>query len=270
MGGGAVPENDCVVLNEDGSVSVAKIPNIIYYYTDDTIYKDYNVYQSLGSTDIPNRNNLKKVVIKKGVENLSNGVFSQIKTLEEAEIEGVKEMNYAFTRCSNLKKVTLPTNNFSMENHCFEECTSLSMVNSDEEGHLILNDNAEIKYNCVFGGCSALTDIYCDSEIIAEYTFSGCSQVTSITLGNNVTEIKEFGINLYNSTPISFDTNQVKILGEDALGYTSFKQLILNENIESFCNYICNSTYYQDSDKCQLIIKSPYILSLSLFFLIYV
>ena len=114
--------------------------------------------------------------------------------------------NYAFSGCSGLTSLTLPSNVTSIGYSAFYGCillTSLTLPSSVTsigssafEGcssltSLILPSSVTEIGSSAFSGCSGLTSLTLPSSVtsIGWATFSGCSGLTSLTLPSSVTSI---------------------------------------------------------------------------------
>ena len=93
--------------------------------------------------------------------------------------------NYAFSGCSGLTSLTLPSNVTSIGYSAFEGCSSLTS--------LILPSSVTSIGSSAFEGCSGLTSLTLPSSVtsIDGRAFYGCSSLFSLTLPSSVTEIGE-------------------------------------------------------------------------------
>ena len=91
--------------------------------------------------------------------------------------------DYAFSDCTGLTSVTIPSSVNSIGEEAFRGCTGLTSVT-------IPNSVTEIGYSA-FYGCTGLTSVTIPNSItkIRDDTFKGCTGLTSITIPNSVTEI---------------------------------------------------------------------------------
>ena len=95
--------------------------------------------------------------------------------------------NYAFYGCSNLTgAINIPAGVTNIEPYTFYNCSGLT-------GELTIPDSVVNIGECAFYGCSGFTGeltIPDSVETINSYAFAGCSELTSITLGKNVNNLK--------------------------------------------------------------------------------
>ena len=89
----------------------------------------------------------------------------------------------AFSYCSNLSSVTIPSSVTSIGNYAFDGCSSLPSITIPSSVTSI-GDSA-------FSSCSSLTNITIPSSVtsIGDWAFFGCSNLTSITIPSSVTSI---------------------------------------------------------------------------------
>ena len=91
--------------------------------------------------------------------------------------------NYAFSGCSGLTSLTLPSNVTSIGYSAFYGCIRLTS--------LTLPSSVPSIGSSAFEGCSSLTSLILPSSVteIGSSAFSGCSGLTSLTLPSSVTSI---------------------------------------------------------------------------------
>ena len=168
----------------------------------------------------------------------SYGAFQDSKFTKVTIGDGVTSIgDYAFYRCSSLTSVTIPDSVTSIGYAAFYRCSSLTGVyyNGDLSdwcnidfyadassnplcyGAKLYINNAEVAEITIpsdiskikdytFNGCSSLTSITIPDSVtsIGSYAFNGCSSLTSITIGNSVTSIGDYAF-CYCSSLIEFN-----------------------------------------------------------------
>ena len=92
---------------------------------------------------------------------------------------------YAFSDCSSLTSINIPSSVTSIGDWAFNGCSSLTSI-------IIPYSVTSIEYGA-FNGCSSLTSINISPSVtrIGERTFDGCSSLTSIDIPSSVTSIGE-------------------------------------------------------------------------------
>ena len=118
-------------------------------------------------------------------DKLGDGAFSGCSGLTSLTIpSSVTEIgNYAFDGCSGLTSLTLPSGITSISDYAFEYCSGLTSL-TIPSGVTSIGDRA-------FSGCSGLTSLTIPSSVteIGESAFQGCSGLTSLTIPSGVTSI---------------------------------------------------------------------------------
>ena len=91
--------------------------------------------------------------------------------------------DYAFSDCSSLTSLTLPSSVTSIGGHAFEKCSGLTS--------LTLPSSVTSIGGHAFAWCSGLTSLTLHSSVtsIGDYAFAWCSGLTSLTLPSSVTSI---------------------------------------------------------------------------------
>lgn len=111
-----------------------------------------------------------------------------IKSFDELQyFVGLSSIEHAaFSDCSNLTAITIPSSVKSIGYQAFEYCSGLTSIE-------IPNGVTSIKSNA-FSGCSGITSVEIPNGVteISESVFSGCSGLISVTIPNSVTTIGSF------------------------------------------------------------------------------
>ena len=180
-----------------------------------------NSVTSIGSEAFKGCSGLTSVTIGNSVTSIGSSAFSGCIGLTSVTIgNSVTSIgNYAFSGCSGLTSVTIGNSVTSIGSSAFSGCIGLTSVNIQDIAawckisfrsnsnplvyahHLYLNGE-EIKDLVIpnsvtsigwsaFSGCSGLTSVTIGSSVtsIGDFAFEGCSGLTSVTIGNSVTSI---------------------------------------------------------------------------------
>ena len=156
--------------------------------------------------------------------------------------------NSAFNGCSGLTSVTIPSSVASIGESAFNGCSSLTSIT-------IPNSVISIGSGA-FHGCSGLTEVSIPNSVtsIGSSAFSGCSGLTSVTIPNSVTSIGDDAfsdcsslslVKVEMNTPLSINdgafTNRVnatlyvptgcKKLYQETDYWKEFKEIVELENI---------------------------------------
>ena len=138
---------------------------------------------------------------------------------------------YAFYNCTSLTSVTIPDSVTSIGYQAFYGCTienaiiptnAISHIPNSDLKTVVINGGKSIE-NDAFSGCSGLTSITIGDSVtsIGDDAFSGCTGLTSVTIGDSVTSIGNDAF-------------------RDCTGLTSINYL---GTIEDWCNIDFSDTY---------------------------
>ena len=117
----------------------------------------------------------------------------------------------AFNGCNSINTITFTSTLNGIGTASFQNCTSLSRFNAEQEKTLCLyGKNASIG-NYAFNGCSAIENILLDNNInvLGDYAFANCVNVKEINLNNSISSIGAYAFKnlaiptevvVYNST----------------------------------------------------------------------
>ena len=113
--------------------------------------------------------------------------------------------NFAFRSCTNLATVTLGASVTTIGTSAFDNCSAIAepIYNSHvfvkmpnawlgtHGGDYVIVDGTELIYSSAFEDCTNLTSITMPDDVttIGSWAFYGCSNLASVTLGDNVTTI---------------------------------------------------------------------------------
>ena len=149
---------------------------------------------------------------------------------------------FAFYRCTGLRKIDIPNSVTSIGHDAFYGCTGLTSIS-------IPNNVTSISSN-TFDGCSGLKTITIPNSVtsIGYNAFSGCASLTSLTIPNSVTRIS--GYAFYGCTGLTSITipNSVISIGDDAFyGCTRLTSITIPNSVTSIgLSAFYNTAWYNN------------------------
>ena len=135
-------------------------------------------------------------------------------SLIEVNITSAKWIaDYAFSGCSKIKTVSLPSTLTEIGAHAFSDCTALSEI--------IIPDSVGCIKEKAFYKCSALTTVKLPENEsfteILEYTFAYCSSIKEITIPHSVDKIGACAIARCTSLEsLTIENNTLERIGQQA------------------------------------------------------
>ncbi len=124
--------------------------------------------------------------------------------------------NSAFSGCFSLASITIPNSLTSIGNSAFFDCSSLTSVTINSNTIVNKTYNSSNNLSNIFGSQVTKYIIGDNVKRIGEYTFSGCSSLTSITIPNSVTSIGYRAFNSCFSLTSVTIPNSVTSIGDNA------------------------------------------------------
>ena len=253
--------NVTATLYSDGKMVISGTGNMESYSGSGET--PYNAYIS----------DIKTVEIQRGVTSIGYGAFSGCTSLSSITIpESVTSIGkYAFERCTSLSSITIPESVTRIGSYAFDGCTSLSSIT--------IPDSVTSIGDGVFFGCTSLNSInvsidnknyssedgvlfdkektmlikYPAGKVATEYTipegvtsigewtFRGCTSLSSITIPDSVTSI---GMNAFSGctslSSITIPESVTRIGGYAFSGCTSLSSITIPEGV----TYIGNGPFY--------------------------
>ena len=153
---------------------------------------------SIGSNVFYGCRALTSVTIPDGVTNIESSVFNGCSSLTSITIpENVTSIgSYAFYGCSSLTSVTIPDRVMSIGSFAFSNCSGLTEIKfnavsvEDTSSSGVFGKNTGIE--------NGLTVIFGNSvQRIPDYLFYHCDNLTSVTIGDNITSIGKSAFSFY-------------------------------------------------------------------------
>jgi len=168
--------------------------------------------------------------------------------------------SYAFSSCSNLVSVTLPSGNVNMGKGVFKDCARLPTValpktlasineatfrNCIALSSLAIPDTVVSIGDSAFRGCTSLAAIKIPHSVtsIGEYAFYGCTSLKSIIIPNGVTSVGDYAF--ANCTGLEKALAPISLKGN--LGKVGRKETAFND---------MSIVKYYDNDTSQVIVTS--------------
>ena len=212
-----------------------------------------NTVTSIGSYAFNGCSKLSTVTIPSSITKISDYTFSSCTSLESIIIPNTVNSigSYAFSG-SNLKSVTIPSNLTNISDYTFSGCTSLESITIPKTVNSI--------GNYAFNGCSKLSTITMQTEEIfheghwaegdggkrwvEEYTeiigvktikdnvFSGCTNLTSITIPKTVTTLSGTTFNGSSLTAINVDSDNSNYISENGILFNKAKTTLVRYPIK--------------------------------------
>ncbi|MGN1036173.1 MAG: leucine-rich repeat protein [Ruminococcus sp.] len=205
-----------------------KIPNTVTTILEYTFVDCYN----LESVEIPSS------VVEIGDYAFANG--SKLSSVDIPETgEDMTIGKAAFAGCTTLSSITIPDRVTDMGGGCLAGCTNLQYVTLSNTMTKLYDESRSdtsvlSSYGSKFGffeNCTSLKNIKFPDSIasIDERAFTGCTNLSKITIGANLTELGNLKLDLESLTEIN--------VSNDNSSYSSDNGVLMNKNKTSLIRY---------------------------------
>lgn len=177
-----------------------------------------------------NKDDVKKIIIKKGVTTVGSYVFLGHHNLTQVEIpEGVVSIgDDAFSMCENLEAISFPQSLTKIGVSAFEFCEGLTKVE--------IPKNVTKIGASAFSWCTGLKSVQLSSGVkrIDDWTFSNCNVLEEIVIPKGITSIGERAFNgCTNLQKVSFPESLVSIESYAFQDCAKLTQVQLPDNLQS-------------------------------------
>ena len=177
------------------------------------------------------RDQITSVVVSPGVTSIGNLAFALSRNIIHVDIADsvVSIGEQAFFKCSSLTNITVPQSVTYIDANAFESCTNLSSIT------LSTNNITSIR-PYTFSGCSELSSIVIPDGVtsIQLGAFSNCTKLTSITIPGSVISIGPYAFrDCTNLTSITIPSSVTSIGSNVFTGCTSLNDIRYSGTSES-------------------------------------
>ena len=233
-----------------------------------------NSVTSIGEYAFRNCTGLKSITIPNSVTSIENYTFEYCTGLTSITIpNSVTSIgDYAFRGCTGITSVTIPNSVTSIEENAFYGCTKLKLIYNDSSLNLTIgssqygyvayyakivitnkNDYTIVDdyiFNKTDGVYTLIAYVGIDSQIslpleingtnyvIGKSAFSGCTELSHITIPNNVTTIGQYAFsNCTNLTSVTIPNGITKVENSTFSGCTSLTSVTIPNSVTTIGQY---------------------------------
>lgn len=235
------------------------------YLGDDTITK---VIIPEGVTTIEayafaNLTALEEVVLPTTLTRIGRGAFYNCTNLKKINLQNVKFINEkAFYNCAieDMEDVVSMDSMVAISNYAFQNCKFNYIIlpestQSIGEGAFFNNvylTSVQLKASKVkigdnaFAGCEKLSDISINAAVISAYAFYGCTNLTNVKLGKDVSIIGEFAFAETNVSVFTVDARNTTITAKEggAMLYKGDELILVAPKYSGKANTVTTDALY--------------------------
>lgn len=175
-------------------------------------------------------NNIKTVVIEKGITSIGDGAFIECGKIENITLpETLSRIGIgAFAYCESIEEILIPNNVTQIDKVAFYGCCTLASINIPK-GITIIETGT-------FYYCTNLTNIAMPNTVtlIGDSAFMYCTGLTEIIIPDSVTVIDSYAFSYCRGVEDVTIGNSVTTIGNDAFRYcVNLKTIHISNNVKS-------------------------------------
>ena len=236
------------LIFEDGNKGLSLGSSVFFYCQLVTVYLGRNI---VTESPFAGQRKLISLTIGNSVTSIGSNAFANCSGLTSIKISGnvTSIGSRAFDNCSRLTSIKIPGSVISIGDEAFYDCSGLtSLIFEDGKKDLSLGD--DVFYNCPIETGHLGRNI-CDSNL-----FSGKKSLTSLTIGDSVTSIRDYAFQACSGLTSIKIPESVTSIGDEAFracsGLTSIKIPKSVTSIGDLAFYDCSgltSLILEDGEK---------------------
>ena len=172
--------------------------------------------------------------VKEGTRIICNSAFSSCSSLSEIVIpSSVTSIgDFAFYCCDSLSEIVIPSSVTSIGDSALYRCDSLSEI--------VIPSSVTSIGDSAFSWCSSLSEIVIPSSVtsIGDNAFSWCSSLSEIVIPSSVTSIGDWAFSRCNSLSEIVIPSSVTSIGDSAFSFCdSLSEIVIPSSVTSIGKY---------------------------------
>jgi len=186
---------------------------------------------------------MSEFTVSNKVKAIYSGAFSSCTNLTTITFEKGSQLEYigeyAFSGCTSLENIIIPSSVITIDYHAFSSCTSLKSVTFEEGSSL------QTIGSSAFSGCTSLESITIPNSVtsIGGYTFSSCTSLENIIIPSSVITIDYHAFSSCTSLENIIIPSSVSSIGEDAFYDCTSLETVFYEGTANEWGFISIGNY---------------------------